>query len=60
MEECQTLVICVYSKCLMDSAGGVLVISGLFQNKAPNLKDAVWLWYIVFVHNVWISVKFDL
>jgi hypothetical protein len=60
MDECQTLVFCVYSKCSKESDGGVIVISGLFRNKAPDLNDSVWLWYIAFVHSVWISVKFNL
>jgi len=42
MEEGYTLIICAYSKYLKNSAGGTIVISGLFLNKAPDLKDSVW------------------
>jgi len=32
---------------------------GANPNQVLNLKDSVWLWYIVFVHSVSIPVKFD-
>jgi len=38
MGECQPLVICVYAKCLKNSVGGVIDISGPFRKKTPRSK----------------------